>query len=357
MLLTGGAAAFLLPGWLKLPGLNKHIERLEAQVGLLNLEINRLSVEVDRLETENDRYESLNDELNQTVAEFEIIADELNATVYELIDVADQFNATNQELSERVDDLAVENENYARLNEELNATAGQLALDVQIFQDSLTHMILENGMLSNLTASLQGVTDRLGNLTLEQNETLIELQETLAVFVSENDRLEELNGGLLTIVTFLNETSLGLGNSLQEITGFLADQIVANQVLVLESLENQYRQRISSWDCDFRDVFREQEFGNDFSVPITNMASVISYLDARVLSEVCLDASDFELYLNDAYHNGSIPSFCLIQGVLLYTTEALDFYFPENGEVGYTPAKWIIIGNCAKSLITIIINH
>jgi hypothetical protein len=49
-----------------------------------------------------------------------------------------RFVGSNQELAERVNDLAVENASYERLNEELNVTSSQLALDAQVFQDSLT---------------------------------------------------------------------------------------------------------------------------------------------------------------------------------------------------------------------------
>lgn len=333
---AGGAAAF---GWFKIPGLTSQIEKLEAQVGALNAEIGRLSGEVDRLESENDRYEDLNDYLNQTVADFEILTDDLNATVIELDGVAGRLNLTNLELAERINDLATENENYVKLNRELNATSAQLAKDVDFFADALARMVLENGVLSNLTNVLQDMTSQLGNLTLEQNETLIQLQETLADFVSENDRLEELNLDLFTIVTFLNETAVGLDDSLQQITKFLAEQIVANQVLVLGSLENTYRQRISSWDCDYRDIFREEAFGTDFSAPITDIDSVIVYVEERVLSELCLDASDFELYLTSTYAE-DLNSFRLVRGVLEYTTEALDFYFPETDEEGLTAADW-----------------
>jgi hypothetical protein len=334
---TGAAAAF---GWFKIPGLTSQIEALEEQVGLLNVEIGRLSGEVDRLETENDRYESLNDILNQTVYEFEQLNDDLNTTAIRLEDVSDQLNLTNQELMNRIDDLATENVNYAQLNQDLNQTASQLAVEVHFFEAALSNLILENGVLSNLTDVLQGTTEQLGNLTVEQKEILIELQEKLADFISENDRLEELNNGLVTIVTFLNATSIGLDDSLQQITGFLADQIVASQVLVLESLENTYRQRVSNWDCEYRDIFREEPFGTDFSVPITDMESVIIYVDGRVLSELCLDAFDFELYLDEQYPDGT-TSFRLVRAVLDYTAKALDYYFPEADESGLTEQEWV----------------
>ena len=339
-LLTTGAAAFFLTGWLKVPGLKSSIQKLEVEVGRLHAEIGRLAGEVDRLESENNRYQSLNNQLNQTVVEFEILTSELNSTVLELKDITGDMNATNQELVENVFNLASENEHYERLNKELNTTATQLAEKVDFFEETLAQLVLENGMLSNITEVLQNLTENLGNVTMEQNETLFQLHETLSMFVEENDRLESLNGNLLTIVSFLNETSQGLGDSLSEITDYLADQITANQVLVLESLENTYRQRISSWDCDYRDIFREENFGSDFSAPITDVPSVLDYVDERVMSELCLDVSDFELYLNQENPGGIITSFRLIRGVLLYTTAALDYYFPEEDELGLAVEKW-----------------
>jgi len=333
---VGGAAAF---GWFQIPGLNTQIKELEEQVNLLNNEINRLSSEVDRLGDENDRFQSLNDQLNATVEDFEVITDDLNSTVLELEDVASGLNTTNQELEIQVEDLSSENANYAKLNRELNTTASQLALEVNYFEGALRELIVENGILSNLTLTLEGVTAQLGNLTLEQNETLELLQNTLDEFVVENDRLEALNNNLVNVVTFLNDTSLGLDNSLQQITGYLAEQIEANQVILLENIENSYRQKASNWDCDYRDFFREESFGIDFNEPITNLDDVLLYVNGRVLSEICLDVEDFEAFLANRFQD-VINSHRFIRAVQEYTTAAIDYYFPEAGEVGLSAADW-----------------
>jgi predicted nuclease with TOPRIM domain len=338
-LTTSGAAAYFLNGFLKIPGLESQIERLNVQVERLNTEIDRLSGEVDRLEVENDRYESLNHYLNSTVIRFQELNDHLNVTAIRLEDVADDLNATNQELWEKIEDLAKENEEYAQLNAELNVIATQLGNQVTKFQSALAKMVLENEILANTTDYLESLTDYLGGITADQNATLIELQDALAKLQSESSRLGELNMDLFTIVNFLNDTSSGLDASLQQITTFLADQIIANQALVLASLENTYRQRIALWNCDYRDIFREESFGNNFNVPITDLDAVVSYVDERVLSELCLHAIDFEMYLSYLYPSG-VNSFQLIRSVLIYTMEALDFYFPESDELGLTAQEW-----------------
>ncbi len=326
---TGAAAAF---GWFQIPGLSSQIEELEAQVALL-------SGEIDRLSAANDRYESLNKELNQTVADFRDLNQDLNATVTELEGISDGLNTTQLELMERVQELTIENENFSRTNQELNTTAARLAQEVDFFEVALTKLVLENGALSNLTGVFQGLTTEFGTLTDEQNATLVGMYEVLNGLTLENERLESLNKDLVTIVGFLNDTSVGLDNSLQQISEFLADQITANQVLVSASLENTYRQRVQNWACDYRDHFREQPFGQDFNVLISNMTGVVDYVDERVLSELCLVKSDFQEYLRQEYPEG-LNSFRLMRGVSAYTTDALDYYFPEANETGIAPEAW-----------------
>jgi predicted nucleic acid-binding Zn-ribbon protein len=340
VLLVVGAAAGL--GWFKIPGLTTQIKALEEQVANLNIEINRLSSEVDRLEEENDRFESLNDRLNMTAFEFEELANELNITVQELEDVADRLNITSQELVFNVYELAMENLEYQRLNTQLNGTVASLSVEVQTFEDALRELILENSILSNLTEALQALTDNLNDVTVEQNETLIELRNVLADFVAENDRLESLNDDLVSVVSFLNETSLGIDRTLQGVTDFLATQISSSKVLVLASIESKLDASRDNWDCDYRDIFREEPFGTDFNVPITDMDAVLSYVDNKVLSELCLDRTDFVNQLAMAYPPaaGTLTSFRLMRSVLRYTDAAIDYYFPEDGEVGLAYEDW-----------------
>jgi myosin heavy subunit len=336
------SAAYLLNGWLRIPQLKEQVKRLEVQVNLLNIEVNRLGAE-------NDRYEALNDDLNNTVYQLTNLTESLNATVVELEDVTNSLNETNQELSQQVENLTTQNENYAQLNENLNSTALYFSAEVDVLKDTISQLILENDALANLTGALESIKDRLSDITVEQNETLIELRSTLESFTAENDRLQDLNSDLLTIVGFLNETSVGIDDSLSEITGFLSSQIAANGALVIESLENTYRQRVATWDCDYRDVFREQAFGSDFNAPITERETVLSYVDDRVLSELCLDRDDFDRYLSSTFPEG-LTSYRLARAVVEYTSEALDYYFPEENEVGLSRTEWSDASYACKNI-------
>jgi hypothetical protein len=159
--------------------------------------------------------------------------------------------------------------------------------------------------------------------------------------VDENSKLEKLNLDLLTIVNFLDETSEGLDDSLQQVTNFLANQITANQVLLLGSLENTYSQRVNSWDCDFRSIFGERDYGQDFNaeIPASDFNEVVTYVSNRVLDELCLDSADFSQYLQQVQFT-PLTSNRLSTAVTLYTQIALDWYFPEENESGLTFENW-----------------
>ncbi|KAG7367646.1 MCP methyltransferase/methylesterase [Nitzschia inconspicua] len=337
LLLLLGAGGMAAWGWLfQIPGLENQVKALEEQVLRLNTEIDRLTGQVDRLEDENDRYQELNNDLNRTVVELEDVKNDLE-------DVAVDLNTTNQELAQQVNELGSQNSVYVALNKELNNTVVQLSAEVDYFKVALADLAHENGVLSNMTDSLAMLTAQFTNTSVAQNETLSALQEFLQNLMEQNDRLEAFNGNLLTLVNFLNETSTGLGTSLEEITTFLSDQISINQRLALLSLENTYLQRVQTWDCDFRDVFRDQSFGLDYTVPIdiqTQLPAVLDYVDQRVLSKICLDKDDFTSYLNAEYAGGVITTNRLVRAVVLYWGMAFDYFFPDPGEQGVTLEDW-----------------
>ena len=350
LLSTSGAAAYFFRSWLTIPGLNKQISKLETQVKELNQEIDRLSNQVDRLEVENNRYEVLNGQLNDTVIELEIVSNELNVTSNELRIVSEQLNWTNQELNQNIEDLEQENLQYQSLNQELNSTTIALHSEIELFKIALSNMIQENEALNDLTISLQDLTTSLSNITTIQNETLVELEQTLNEFTTENNRLSDINQDLKILISFLNETSSGLGNNLDQITEYLADQIMINQQLVVEQIENTYRQRISTWDCDYRDIFRDENFGTSESESISISdfnTKILPYLDGRVLSELCLNTIDFSNYIQSIYSfdgtttRDPLTTNRLIRSVLLYTGTALDYYFPSNEiDVGISTEEW-----------------
>jgi methyl-accepting chemotaxis protein len=337
LLLLLGAGGMAAWGWLfQIPGLENQVKALEEQVLRLNTEIDRLTGQVDRLETENDRYQDLNNELNQTVVDLQNVTDDLE-------DVTVDLNTTNQELANQVDELEEKNEAYVALNKELNNTVAELAAEVDYFKVALADLASQNVALSNMTTSLEILTEQLTNTSIDQNETLTTLQEFLQNLIQQNDRLEEINADLVTLVNFLNETSTGIGSSLEEITTFLSDQININQQLVLLGLESTYWQRVQMWDCDYRDVFRDQPFGGNYTIPIdkeSQLPAVLDYIDQRVLSQICLDVDDFSNFVSAEYPNGIITSNQMIRAVVLYSDLALSYFFPEQEEQGVTLEEW-----------------
>lgn len=357
--LCAGAASVY--GWLfKFPTLNKQVKALEEQVVRLNSEIDRLESQVDRLQGENDRYESLNDRLNGTVYDLEEVQGNLNSTVTELEGVASSLNVTKDQLIVEIDELQDRNNEYASLNEVLTTNVQQLADEVNFFRDALSELSQEHSILKNTTTSLQELATQFANTTIDQNETLQVLKTTLEGFQIENDRLESFNDNLMEGLEYLNQTLLTNGNimdstttTLGEITLVLGRQVKQQQQTTLKQLEISYRQLLAGWDCDYRDVFRLEPFGQDYdSVMMTTTTTtpadsptttsliipsdVKDYVDERVLSKLCLDSNDFIMYLSEVDNNkdtegeNGVTSNELIRAVVLYTDEAIKYYFPQS---------------------------
>ena len=341
MALCAGAASVY--GWLfKFPTLNKQVKALEEQVV-------RLNSEIDRLANENDRYENLNNRLNGTVWELEDVAEDLNMTVYQLEDVAYQLNITKDDLIQEINSLQSRNQEYQLLNQGLSSNVQELANEVQYFQDSLQSLSDEHSILKNTTNALQELANQFANTTINQNETLTVLKQTLNGFSKENDRLEQFNTNLMDGLSYLNTTlAQGIDTSLEEITLVLGKQVQQQQILTIKQLEISYRQIIENWDCNYNVVFNNQEFGSNYNIPIpitstdtnTDINSinilpldVRDYIQERVLSKLCLNIDDFSNYLNNQYNTDGtiiITSNQLIRSTVLYTNEAMNYYFSIN---------------------------
>jgi hypothetical protein len=214
--------------------------------------------------------------------------------------------------------------------------------EVDRFQLAIATLILENSSLANYTSALANITGSLEDITQDQNATINALKEALNGFVEENEKLGNLNDDLNTIVSFLNDTSLEIGDTLDTFTGYLADQITSSRVLVLETLESASRQKINYWDCDYRDVYQEKDYGNDFDIeiPVVDIPEIVLYVNTRILSDLCLIEADFTKYLEDAYPSENLTSNRLVTSVTVYVTAALDWYFTE----GVSPEQWAEAG-------------
>lgn len=299
VLLFGTVGAGLL-GWLQIPGLNKQIRRLEKQV--------------DRLSAENDRYEALNNELNQTVVELEGVKDKLKIEVESLQSEVGRLGVV-------VNELSIENDRFRQINGYLNSTVTEL-----------------QGVNSGLNKSVAELTNSVTGL----NMTVLILNEQNQVLSGENDRFRELNGQLSTITSFLNETTAGLNSSYETLTRTLAEQIIANRVLLLLNMETSYQTKLDRWDCSYRDRFRGQPFVTNEDAPIglASVGTVYGFVEEKILSEVCADTSDFTRFVSSKYGQETMTSNQLYQGVEIYIGALLNYYFPDSGESGLTQQDW-----------------
>lgn len=367
-LLTGGTA-FFFTRWLSIPGLNEQIERLQAevnglefqvdeleeQVDRLGVEVDRLGDEVTRLAVENDRFAELNKELEANVAAYTLENQRLNQSLAEYADLnlqlddsVDQLRLINELLEER-------NTEYASLNGDLNITTLQLGLQIDRLEGIAGNLTASNRELRELNSELSDETTKLADIKDNLNDTVTLLGEEVNNLSVENARLASLNGALTLLASFLNETAVGIQGTYEDITNFLTEQITAYRVLALETLQNLYMQKVSRWDCDFFQYFMTKPFATDHSQSIgeDDYLNVLEYVDERILSELCLDPEDFELYLEARFASPQqITTNQLVSTVSSYTSDALQFYFPSGDSTGLSSLDWTEAGfSCGNLLL------
>jgi len=329
-----GAGIFLAQKYATIPGLNQEIEALRN-------EVDRLETQVNRLESENDRFEQLNDELEANNEEYSAQNDRLEASNAYYAELNKQLNASNSDLERINGALNDSNEEYARLNQELTATTQKLNRQVDnlsAVNRNLSETLIEYVSLSE---GLSNETDRLDQLNNDLSNNIQQLNFTVTDLRGENQRLRVFLDDLTTIVSFLNETTLGVEKSFEDLASFLSEQIVANQAILTETLHNTYRQRTIGWVCGLSNHFATEGFVSNGTVPIGSVAypQVMAYINENVFEDLCLIQRDFESFLAARVGSGSLPPTNaslnqLIASVTTYSRKALDYYFPDAGEVG-----------------------
>jgi myosin heavy subunit len=360
LLLTTGSAAYFFSEFLTIPGLKTQVDRLEGQIAELQLQVNeletqvdrlkgqvdRLDREVDRLSNATDRLSQVNDELEQNVHNYAVENDRLNASVSFFAKLNTKLNSTVEELSNEVNDFKNENEFLVEINQGLNLTVTELSDKVQeldVFNDQL---LKANSNLSKSVDHLVNETAKLAMMNEALNDTATDLRNEISSLSSEVDRLDRLTINLKNLVSFLNETALNIDESFDSMTDFLSKQIESNRVLVMETLENLYRQRISNWDCDFREFFLSEFFvsNRDAPIGIDLYPKAIGYIEERVLSDLCLNTVDFEGFLEEFMKltKTSDASFNQLQQAAgQYTGLAVNYYFSPSAVTNSTTSvQW-----------------
>ena len=219
-----------------------------------------------------------------------------------------------------MDELGDLNDKYEEINGDLNRTVSDL---------------------QETNGELRDTVDNLDTSVQELNATVANLETAIDNLEEENLRYATLNAQLGTISSYLNESAVSLDRSYEQIVAALAEQITANRELVLETLENTYIQGIMNWDCSFRDVFRGEPFVNNEDLIIGSaLPAVVEHVEDRVLVEICVNTTDFENYLDDRYSLNLVSVNQIYQAVAVYSAAVMDYYFPNQGEVGLTPDDW-----------------
>lgn len=246
----------------------------------------------------------------------------LKEQIEELEYQIDRLEGEVDRLASEVDRLETENDRYEALNDQLNNTVAEL----QAVNDDLEETAAE------LDTSVKSL-----------NATVIDLEGINEDLSTQNAEYQRLNGELVQIVSFLNETAGAINQSFEDLTRFLSEQIILNRQIAIRTLELQYQDQATFWDCTLTDIFQGESWVNNQNSPVgtVDISRVLTYVDERVLSELCLSRSDFNLFLVSRYGSLSTVSVNqLRQSVALYTGQALNYYFPDAGETGLTPVDW-----------------
>lgn len=257
-------------------------------------------------------------------------------------DLNDRLNNTIVELKEQNDFLKEQVDKFADSNQDLNATVIDLKDEVDRLEGEVTNFTAENNRLENLVKSLSNETNVLTDLSNVLQGNVDRLKGKVGILQTENSRLESSIGDLKTVIGFWNDVNGDWDDTYDKMAAFLARQISTNRFLVLEALQNTYHQRVADWDCGLRAKYALEPFAQDDSVaiPKDKYSDVMSFVDERVLTDICLSRSNFESYLGGRYPNGNISIDRLVTSVRRYTWDAIDHYFPENGEKGVAAEDW-----------------
>lgn len=279
----------------RVPGLQQQIEDLEEQVDLLEVQVVRLSVE-------NDRFEQLNEELMEQVDVLGELNDELNETATELEFQVNALNNTVTNLSETSTMLIATGEEFEKLNSELNQTQQDLRVEIeelQILESNLTEL---NSVLLNNTEELANEVDELQNVTSGLQESVNDLEDQVQIISESNAFLAQAVDDLNTVTEYVNAAFGGFNDDLATVVAALNSSTVSTREGVFRSLLAYYRDVVTFWDCRNDDLFGNFPFFQDQSSPILDsglgpFGDLVSTLDERMLSIMCLDRIDFQAYL------------------------------------------------------------
>lgn len=238
------------------------------------------------------------------------------------------------------------------LNKDLNNTIDRLNGEIGNLSSEIDRLTTQNGQLSSEVTRLQNATADLEEVRLNLESNVTALEGEVDNFSNKVDELQQYNDELENIVSFVNETGSFLNETMGSITGYLSEQIVAYRSVATETLQNTFIQRAALWDCAYRDHFGDDAFSSDDKLPIPDnrFDDVMSYVDNRVLQELCLSLDDFEKFLESEFDDPVYTTNHIVAGIASYTYLAFGYYFPDADDSGgITEADWALAGyNCQR---------
>jgi hypothetical protein len=169
---------------------------------------------------------------------------------------------------------------------------------------------------------------------------------------TQNDELDNINKELTLIHAFFIQTGIDIDSTLEQLTGYLSNEINDNMVLVLLSLEHSYQNVFKYWTArgSFDSRFGEKSWIQDKDSPIgsNDYEKFMEFVDEHVVSELCADRTDFENFLATdpvVGYDGFAPpvnlSFHSIRGgVERYFAALMDHYFSFTGN-GVSKIQWM----------------
>jgi hypothetical protein len=266
------------------------------------------------------------------------------------------FNSTILAYKLLNNQLKEENEIYALNNKNLEDTIENL--DDQIVELQKTEVDLRSSV-----EEYQGANQQLELklLALEQlrdnlNDTVLDLTVAINDFKAENDRMLEINKELNTVLSFINETFEDTEQTYEELISALDETIVQSRVLAEEGLKSRMKTEANGWECGLSIAFASESFIKDTTLPIGTeyYLFVIDYIESKVLADLCIDTTNFELFITKEILGGglvvsdaSITDLTL--GLNVLANQAFQYYFP-TGNGGLSDEDWVLANYDCENL-------
>ena len=234
----------------------------------------------------------------------------------------------NEVLADSIEEYDVQLSNMNNIQQELNETAQTLEEEREQFEEIISILDVQVDILNN---------------------DVDELQIQLEALKAQNELLTSSNSNLTSILTFLTQAGIDLNNTVEGISGYLAGEITENTNIVLRDLELSYQNVYSYWTCAglFEDTFGQKPWmvNHQLEVGSSDFPDLAAYVDEYVLTDICADENDFELFLTTdsiiAYFGPTPPvdiSFAAFSsGIERYSTMMMEYYF----EGGLTEEDWL----------------